>query len=96
MDCLDVPEKRKSQVTRLTNDQIEFAKSMSIKQRNALHGLAMFDSYMSASEAGDDELRELVSHQLARYPMKPGDVRISWGATDAGMKVPHRIRKGIY
>ena len=45
---------------KLTKEQIEFAKAMTIKQRHALHGLAMFDCYISASELGDQEMRDLV------------------------------------
>src|SRR5258708_6383571 len=74
-----------TKVTRLTTSQIEFAKIMTIKQRGVLNSLSMFDCYMSASELADDELRELVRNQLARYRVQPGiDGRLSWGATDAG------------
>lgn len=80
---------------RLTTDQIEFARSMTIKQRGVLNALAMYDCYMSASEIADDELRELVRNQLARYHAKPGlQGRLSWGVTDAGRAVSQRIKKG--
>ena len=78
-----------------TRSQIEFAKTMTIKQRHALHGLAMFDCYMSASELGDQEMRDLVGGGLAQYHVQPGaGGRMSWGATDAGRMISHRIRKG--
>lgn len=81
-------------MTKLTTSQIEFAKTMSIKQRHALHGLAMSDCYMSASELGDQEMRDLVGGGLAQYIVQPGiGGRMSWGATDAGRVISHRIRK---
>ena len=59
-------------------------KTMTIKQRGVLNALAMFDCYMSASEMADDELRELIRNQLARYHAQPGiNGRLSWGVTDA-------------
>jgi hypothetical protein len=82
-------------VARLTTDQIEFAKTMTIKQRGVLHALCMSDCYMSASEIADDELREIVRKQLARYQLKPGiEGRLSWGVTDAGRAVSQRIKRG--
>jgi hypothetical protein len=78
-----------------TKDQIEFAKTMTIKQRCALHGLAMFDCYMSASEIGDQEMRDLVGSGLAQYYSQTGvRGRLSWGVTDAGRAISHRIKKG--
>ena len=53
---------------RLTTDQIEFAKTMTIKQRGVLHALSMFDCYMSASEIGDEELCELVRKRPGSIP----------------------------
>lgn len=83
------------QVTRLTTNQIEFAKTMTIKQRGVLNSLSMFDCYMSASELADDELRELVCNQLARYHAQPGiEGRLSWGVTDAGRTISQRIKNG--
>ena len=55
-----------NQVARLTTDQIEFAKTMTIKQRGVLNALCMFDCYMSASEIADDELRELGTQNRQR------------------------------
>jgi hypothetical protein len=82
-------------VTKPTKDQIEFAKSMTIKQRGVLDSLSMYDCYMSASEIADDELKEIVRHQLARYSAQSGaDGRLSWGATDAGRAITQRIRQG--
>jgi hypothetical protein len=84
-----------TQVTRLTTNQIEFAKTMTIKQRGVLNSLSMFDCYMSASELADDELRELVRNQLARYHVQPGiEGRLSWGVTEAGQAISQRIKKG--
>lgn len=83
-----------SQVARLTTDQIEFAKTMTIKQRGVLNALCMFDFYMSASEIADEELRELVRNQLARYHAEPGiRGRLSWGVTDAGRAISQRIKR---
>jgi hypothetical protein len=76
------------EVSKLTKDQIEFAKAMTIKQRGVLHALCMSDCYMSASEIADDELREIIRKQLARYQLKPGiEGRLSWGVTDAGRTI---------
>lgn len=82
-------------MAKLNKDQIEFAKSMTIKQRGVLNSLSMFDCYMSASEMADDELTELVRHGLARYYATAGiEGRLSWGATDAGSAVSRQIRRG--
>ena len=78
-----------------TKTQIAFAKVMSIKQRGDLNSLVMFDCYMSASEIADEELRDIVRHQLARYSVQPGiDGRLSWGATDVGRIVSRMIQTG--
>ena len=82
-------------MTKLTSDQIEFAKAMTIKQRGVLNSLSMYDCYMSASEMADEDLKEIVRHQLARYYATSGfEGRLSWGATDAGRTVAQRIRRG--
>ncbi len=82
-------------MTKPTKQQVEFAKTMSIKQRHALHGLAMFDCYMSASELGDQDMRDLVGNGMAQYYVQPGaGGRMSWGATDVGRAISHQIRKG--
>jgi hypothetical protein len=54
-----------------TRTQIDFAKVMTKKKRSVLNSLVMFDCYMSASEIEDEELRDIVRHQLARYTVKP-------------------------
>lgn len=85
----------RKKVTRPTKYQIEFAKSMTIKQRGVLDSLSMYDCYMSASEIADDELKDIIRHRLARYCSQPGvGGRLSWGATDAGRAVAQRIRRG--
>ncbi len=82
-------------MTRPTRTQIDFAKVMTIKQRGVLASLVMFDCYMSASEIADEELRELVRHQLAQYTVQPGiDGRLSWGATDAGRSISRQLKRG--
>lgn len=82
-------------MARPTKDQIEFAKAMTIKQRGVLNSLSMYDCYMSASEMADDELKEIIRHQLARYYAQPSiGGRLSWGATDAGRAIAQRIRRG--
>lgn len=68
---------------------------MTIKQRGVLRSLVMFDCYMSASEIADEELRDIVRHQLARYNVQPGiDGRLSWGATDVGRTISRMIQTG--
>jgi hypothetical protein len=90
MDMLE-----EEQMTKLTTDQIEFAKAMTIKQRGVLHALSMFDCYMSASEIADEDLRDLIRNRLAQYHSQPGvGGRLSWGVTDAGRAISHRIKKG--
>ena len=82
-------------VTRPTRAQIDFARVMTIKQRGVLTSLSMFDCYMSASEMADEELKELIRYQLARYSMQPGiNGRLSWGATDAGRAISQRFKRG--
>jgi hypothetical protein len=80
-------------MTTLTADQIEFAKSMTIKQRGVLRALSMFDWFMSASERADHELYDLIRHQLARC-YAHGDGPLSWGATRAGRHVADSIERG--
>ncbi|BCA07767.1 hypothetical protein [Bradyrhizobium diazoefficiens] len=82
-------------MTKPTRTQIDFAKVMTIKQRGVLRSLVMFDCYMSASEIADEELRDIVRHQLARYNVQPGiDGRLSWGATDVGRTISRMIQTG--
>jgi hypothetical protein len=69
----------------LTKEQIDFVKSMTVKQRVVLKALAMFDWYMSASERADNELYELIKAKLARCYLGEKDIGLlSWGATAAG------------
>jgi hypothetical protein len=50
---------------------------------------------MGASEMADDELKEIIRHQLARYYATAGiEGRLSWGATDAGRAVAQQIKTG--
>jgi hypothetical protein len=80
---------------RLTNDQIDFARSMTIKQRGVLNALSMFDWFMSASERADNELYDLIRNGLARcYPHSKSDGLLSWGLTDVGRTIVLRIKKG--
>jgi hypothetical protein len=83
-------------MTTVTDDQIEFARSMTIKQRAVLRALSMFDWFMSASERVDAELYELIRHKLARCYAPSGRVTgpLSWGATRAGRQIADRIEKG--
>lgn len=82
-------------MTKLTKDQIEFAESMTIKQRGVLRALSMFDWFMSASERADNELYELIRNGLARcYPHSRASGLLSWGVTDAGRTIAQRIKDG--
>lgn len=54
-----------------TRTQIDFAKMMTIRQRGVLNSLVMFDCAMSANELADEELKDIVQHQLARYIVHP-------------------------
>ncbi|UGA44081.1 hypothetical protein HU230_0038680 [Bradyrhizobium quebecense] len=68
---------------------------MTTKQRGVLHSLCMFDCYMSASEIADEELKEIVRHQLARYHSTTGvDGRLSWGVTAVGHTISRQIMLG--
>jgi hypothetical protein len=71
---------KEDSMAKLTKDQIEFAKAMTIKQRGVLNSLSMYDCYMSASEMADDELKEIIRHQLARYYAPPGLRGVCHGA----------------
>lgn len=84
-----------TKVAKPTRTQIDFAKMMTIRQRGVLNSLVMFDCYMSASELADEELKDIVRHQLARYIVHPDlDGRLSWGATDNGRTISRLIRQG--
>ena len=83
---------------RLTKEQIEFAKSMTIKQRRVLQSLAMFPFYQSPSEHADAELADLFRYKLvqaSRCLMRDSNFdggHPSWGATHAGKLVAEKIR----
>lgn len=84
---------------RLTKEQIEFAKSMSIKQRRVLQSLAKFPFYMSASEDSDPDLRDLFRFKLvqsSRCMIDPDRDcgHPSWGATQAGRLVATKLQSG--
>ncbi|WP_128919585.1 hypothetical protein [Bradyrhizobium nanningense] len=82
-------------ISKSTRTKIDFTKVMVIKQRGVLNSFAMFDCYMSASEIADEELRDIVHHQLAHCSMQPNiDGRLSWGATDAGWIISRMIQTG--
>jgi len=86
-------------MTRLTNDQIDFAKSMTIKQRHVLRALAMHPWFMSASERADPELYELISNRLVQchntVPSLTGGLP-SWGVTECGARIAERQTQGLY
>jgi hypothetical protein len=73
---------------------------MTIKQRNTLRTLAMYQGwYMSVSERNDPELYELI------YPYKfiqcalalPGHGGLpSWGVTEQGRRVVKALANGSY
>lgn len=85
-------------MARLTNDQIQFAKSMTIKQRRVLQALAMFPSgwYMSASERSDPELYELIRpNRLVQCCSAGLDGGLpSWGVTEQGRTVAKKLAQG--
>lgn len=78
-------------LARLTNEQTEFARSMTRKQRAVLQALSMYPAgyFLTASERADPELYALI------YPYKfaqcgqavLGGGLPSWAATDHGLHV---------
>lgn len=76
-----------------TNEQLEFARRMTIKQRHALRGLAMFPFFMSASERGDPEIYELIRMKLAQAQssMMGGLGPFLWSATAAGEAIARKL-----
>lgn len=86
-------------MTKLTNDQIEFAKLMTIKQRTVLKALAMHPWFMSASERADPELYELISNKFVQchhtVPTWGGGLP-SWGVTEQGARVAERQTQDRY
>jgi len=86
-------------MTKLTKDQIAFAKSMSIKQRAVLRQLDNFPFYLSAIERADRELDELFRNKLVQcchYGNKEGSPLSlpAWEVTEAGKAVVARLAKG--
>lgn len=84
---------------RLTNKQIEFAKSMTIKQRRVLRTLSDYPSgwFMSASERADPELYELFRTKFVQcsHACVTGGLP-SWGVTEQGKRIADRQAKGQY
>lgn len=84
---------------RLSKEQTDFAKSMTIKQRRVLQSLAKFPFYMSASEDADPELRDLFRFKLVQSSRCMIDAdrdcgHPSWGATQAGRLVANKLQSG--
>lgn len=77
-------------MSKLSNDQIQFAQSMTPKQRCILGILASYPSgwFMSASERADPELRDLFRYQLVQCHHVCVDGGLpSWGVTKAGKRI---------
>lgn len=84
-------------MSKLTKDQIEFAKSMTIKQRRVLWALAIYPSgwFMSASERADLDLYELFKHRLVQcHHASAGGGLPAWGVTSFGRRIAERQAKG--
>lgn len=83
-------------MTKPTDDQFEFARSMTRRQRNTLRALAMFPFHLSASERGDPELYALIRHKLAICHSTMPDVvgPFMWGATDEGKAIAKKQTAG--
>lgn len=85
---------------RLTKEQVDFAKGMTIKQRRVLQSLAKFPFYMSATEHSDPELHDLIRHRLVsctRCMIVDSDFdggHPSWGATHAGRIIAVKLQSG--
>jgi hypothetical protein len=80
-------------MTKLTKDQIDFAKAMTIKQRRVLSALSIYPSgwFMSASERTDPELYELFKYRLVQCQhARAGGGLPSWGVTEFGRRVAER------
>jgi hypothetical protein len=84
-------------MTKLTKDQIEFAKTMTIKQRRVLGALSIYPSgwFMSASERADPELYELFRHRFVQchHACAAGGLP-GWGVTNFGRRIAERQAKG--
>ncbi|QOZ47590.1 hypothetical protein XH89_31955 [Bradyrhizobium sp. CCBAU 53340] len=86
-------------MSKLTAEQIAFAKTMSIKQRSVLRTLDNFPFYLSASERADREIDDLFRNKLVQcchYDSPAGSPRAlpAWGVTQAGKAVVARLEKG--
>ncbi|TGN86704.1 hypothetical protein EOW77_0019035 [Bradyrhizobium yuanmingense] len=86
-------------MTRLTKEQIEFARTMTIKQRRVLSALSIYPDgwFMSASERADPELYDLIRHRLVQchQPYMAGSLP-AWGVTHLGKRIAERQAKGAY
>lgn len=78
---------------KLSKEQAEFAKAMTIKQRRVLWALAIYQAgwFMSASERADPELYELFKHKLVMcgHAVIGGGLP-TWGLTEAGRRIADR------
>ena len=84
-------------MAKLTKDQIEFAKAMTIKQRRVLSALSIYPSgwFMSASERADPELYELFKRRLVQchQPFAGGGLP-AWGVTEFGKRIAEQHANG--
>lgn len=73
-------------MTKLTDDQMKFARGMTRRQWDTLRSLAMFPFYLSASERGDAELYALIQNKMAvcQMAMMTESGLPQWSATEAG------------
>ncbi len=79
-------------MTKLTKDQLAFAKSMTIKQRRFLRTMETFPAwFMSASERADPDLYDLVRHKFVQCAAVFGGTLPSWGVTEQGRRIVKRL-----
>jgi hypothetical protein len=86
-------------MTRPTNDQLEFAKAMTIEQRHVLRALAIYPDgwFMSASERAAPQLYELFRHRLVQcHHMCANGGLPAWCVTELGKRIADQQAKGIY
>lgn len=84
-------------MSRLSNTQLQFARSMTLKQRRTLRTLAMYPCwFMSVSERADPELYELIHpHRFVQCSHAvPGGGLPSWGVTEQGRRIADRLAAG--
>lgn len=83
-------------MSRPTNEQLRFARTMSARQKATLSVLAEYPCPLSASERGDPELYALVQHRLAQctstHPHDHGP--FLWFATEAGKTIARQAADG--